>query len=80
MDTVELLFARIVRPLFAVGLLLGLSGAVFSQTPAPTQQSQDQNQGHGQTQSDKPALSGAEGVSIPHRKLPRRRPQQKKKK
>src|SRR5580700_2361359 len=60
MDTVELLRTRSLEPLFAVVLLLGLSGAVCaqtqSQTPQPSAQTtQDQNQQSNQAQSQKQA-------------------------
>jgi hypothetical protein len=76
MDTVKLLFARFVRALLAVGLLLGMSSAILLQAQAPGQQSQDQdrNQDQSQKQADKPALSGAEGSVRPTQASPTQPP------
>ncbi|MGA7338315.1 MAG: hypothetical protein WBW91_16430, partial [Candidatus Sulfotelmatobacter sp.] len=58
MDTVKLLRTRFVGPLFAVVLLLGLSGAVCAQDQtghASAPASQAQSQQPSQDQSQKPA-------------------------
>jgi hypothetical protein len=74
MDTVRLRRTRILRLLFAVVLLVGTSGAVWTQaqdqgSPAPAQepqgQNQNQDQNQNQKQADKPPLSGAEGSVRP---------------
>jgi hypothetical protein len=78
MDNARLLGARFLRPLLAVVLLVGLSGAVWGhaqdQTAPPAQgqhdQGQKQSQDQTQNQADKPALSGAEGSVRPTQTAP----------
>jgi hypothetical protein len=71
MDTVKLCGVRFLRPLLAVGLLLGLGFPVCapaqdqSTTHAPQDQTPKQNQDQNQPPVDKPALSGAEGSASP---------------
>jgi hypothetical protein len=75
MDIVELRCKRFLKPLFAVVLLVGFSGAVRGQTqdqptqapnPQPTQpQNQNPNEGQDQKPADKPSLGGAERTVQP---------------
>jgi hypothetical protein len=70
MDTLKLLRTRFLGPLFAVGLLLGLSGVLCAQaqdqTPqASAQPTQDQSQQPNQDQSPKPAEKTASSAHAP---------------
>jgi hypothetical protein len=63
MKTAKVLGERVLRPLLAVVLLLGVAGEAWAraQDQVPSAPNQEQNQDQNQKQSDKPALSGAEG-------------------
>jgi hypothetical protein len=78
MDTVELLRAKVLRPLFAAGLLLGLSGAGWAQDPparTPGQEQQDQSQKQADksvrpTQDQKPTSESPATTQAPETQTP----------
>jgi hypothetical protein len=79
MDTVKLHGVRVLRPLFAVVLLLGSVGAVWAgaqdqSTQAPAQQPQNQNQDQSQSQTDKSVSSSP---AAPAQAFPAQTPEDK---